>query len=257
MAIEGNLQDMSLVDIIQLRCRDSESSAVLLTRGNQEGAIYFADGQVLHAIHGNDQGEEAFYRLLQWQDAHFVIKKGVESMDQSIHIPWRPLLVQTLQRIDEERSDTVDEHSDMADEGPLRELADRLDHVVAIFALDDDGVAVATLVESEAFDRQAALASLSDTFKRIVGTLSTMNAGAFEETITITSRYRFITRPVGDNRHCVQVVLDGNGNIGAARMHLAAYLATRGEGLSRIGGIIEALEQEKSESSRSYDSIER
>jgi hypothetical protein len=232
MSIEGNLQDMSLVDIIQLRCRDSEPSAVLLTKGDREGAIYFNGGQVLHAVHDGDQGKEAFYQLLSWQDAHFVIEKGLESADQSIHTPWRPLLMQSLQRLDEERANETEEPKDVAGEGTLRELADRLDHVVAVLALSDDGASPTTLVEDETFAVEAATASFSDTVERVVGTLSAMNAGAFEETITITSRYRFITRSVDDSQCCVQVVLDSDGNIGAARMHLAAYLATREEGLA-------------------------
>jgi hypothetical protein len=231
MAIEGNLQDMSLVDIIQLSCRNQEASSVSLSRGDREGAIYFADGQVLHATHDGEEGEDAFYQLLRWEEGNFVIEKGVESSERSIHVPWRHLLMQSLQRIDEERPRSDQESDGMANEGTLGELVDRLDGVVAALILDEKGGAVASLVRDEAFDAQAAADSLADTIGRVTSTLSTTDAGAFEETITITSQYRFITRPVGGGQRWIQVILDEDGSIGAARMHLAAYLATRAEGI--------------------------
>jgi predicted regulator of Ras-like GTPase activity (Roadblock/LC7/MglB family) len=232
MAIEGDLQDMSLVDIIQLNCRNQEASAVSLSRGDREGAIYFADGQVLHATHDGEKGEDAFFQLLKWEEGNFVIKRGVESSERSIHVPWRHLLMQSLQRIDEERTDSDHESDGRDNEGTLGELADRLDGVVAALVLDDEGAAVASLVRDDALDARAAADSLSDTIDRVTSTLSTTDAGGFEEAITITSQYRFITRPVGDGRRWIQVILDEDGSIGAARMHLAAYLATRAEEVS-------------------------
>jgi hypothetical protein len=231
MAIEGNLQDMSLVDIIQLSCRSLEASAVSLKRGDRKGSIYFDEGQVLHAVYEDEQGQEAFFQLLKWEDADFVIEKGVESPDRSIHINWKPLLMQCLQRIDEDRHNDQESDEGRTNEDTLRELADRLDNVVAIFALDGGDTVLASLLEDELLDTEIAVTALSGMTVRIQDALSASRAGAFEENIIMTSQYRFITRPIDDGQCCVHLVLNGNGNIGAARMHLAAYLALQGKKL--------------------------
>ncbi len=51
MAIEGDLHDMNLAEIIQLNCRNAEEARVSLSHEGRSGTLYFADGQVVHATH--------------------------------------------------------------------------------------------------------------------------------------------------------------------------------------------------------------
>ncbi len=233
MAIEGRLQDMSVVDIIQLNCRNREEALVTVRNGDQEGTIYFADGQVIHAVQDEEVGQEAVYRLLKWEEGRFVIEKGVESPKDSINVPWSTLLMQNLHRIDEERGVEAQE---AGDDGLLRELADRLDGFVAAAAIDADGEPLSHLVLEEDFDVEKAIRSLSGMVTQVSKTLEAAEAGTFKEAITITSGYRFIIRPIGDQQAYVQIILDSAGNVGAARMYLAAYLPDRGEELLEKGG---------------------
>lgn len=234
MAIEGSLKDMSLVDIVQLNCRSKAEARVVLRHGERTGAIYFAGGQVVHAECGPDRGGEAFYRLMQWRDGDFVIERDVSSPQQSIEIPWTGLLMQTLQRIDEERGVSVTSPQDAGDREMLEELADRVDGFVAGVVTDVKGTALASLVRDDSLDAEGMMASLTRMVQQVDETLDVMGAGQFEETITITSRYRFITRPAEQEPSepsYIQVIVDADGNIGAARMYLAAYLVTREEEL--------------------------
>jgi hypothetical protein len=238
MAIEGSLKDMSLVDIVQLNCRSNAEARVALRHGEQSGAIYFTGGQVVHAESGPVQGEEAFYQLMRWRDdGDFVIERDVSSPQQSIGIPWTALLMRTLQRIDEERG--VEERGggatssqETGDRQMLEELADRVDGFLAGAVTDAEGAALASLIRDDAFDAERVMTSLTRMVQQVNETLGVMDAGQFEETITITSRYRFITRPAdqeSSDRSYVQVIIDAGGNIGAARMYLAAYLLTQEE----------------------------
>jgi len=227
MAIKGDLQDMSLVDIIQLSCRNEEASIVSLRRDGQDGALYFEDGQVIHATCDQEQGEEAFYQLLKWQEARFTIEKEVEAPERTIHTPWRPLLLQSLQRIDEEDGQRAQEVDQSDGEGSLHELADKLDHVVALFIIDNEGEVVESLLDDSDFDARSAAMALSDTVAQVRAALDAARGGALREIIDLTTEYRFITRPSGDDNSTVHVVLNSEGHIGSARMHLAAYLLTR------------------------------
>lgn len=239
MAIEGNLQDMSMVDIIQLNCRSRESASVTVRDGDHKGVIYFAAGQVTHAIHNGEKGEEAIYQLLKCKKGHFVIEKGVESPERSIDVPWSTLLMRNLHRLDNERD------RKNRDNEPLRELADRLDSVVAASTIDGEGETLSYLMLDGASDVEKTLNSLSAMTLQVARTLDAADAGSLVETITITSKYRFITRPVSDCQAYVQLVLNSDSSIGAARMHLAAYLAVHREELLEKGGCIDQKQTKK------------
>jgi predicted regulator of Ras-like GTPase activity (Roadblock/LC7/MglB family) len=234
MAIEGDVRDLSLVDIVQLHCRRGDEAKVMLDNGAESGEIYFAGGQVVHAQQGAAQGREAFYQLLTWQEAHFVIETGVESPQATIEVPWTGLLMQTLQRIDEERGWAEDRRRQEETQGALhdllRQLADRLDGFGSGLVADGDGQVLASLNVGEVLDENLARAMLFQTVQQTGETLRTMDAGRFEETITMTSDYRFILRPLEEEAEetdvYVQLILNADGNIGAARMYLAAFLAT-------------------------------
>jgi predicted regulator of Ras-like GTPase activity (Roadblock/LC7/MglB family) len=231
VAVKGSLRDISLVDIIQLNCRNQEEAAVTLNHDQRQGTIYFAGGEIVHAEHEQDSGNEAIYQLLKWEDGEFVIEKQVASPQHSIQIPWRALLMQSLQRIDEEKGLAQEAAEAGLDRDVLQELADRLDGFVAILVINAEGTVITHLVVDDDFDLQQAVTSLSETVQQAEGSLAAMNAGAFEEKITITTQYHFITRPIGRTDKYVQIILNGDGNIGAARMYLAAYLVTREEEL--------------------------
>jgi predicted regulator of Ras-like GTPase activity (Roadblock/LC7/MglB family) len=232
MAIEGNLKDMSLVDIVQFNCRGQTEACVTLQRGGQTGAIYFASGQVVHAECGADCGEEAFYRLMQWHEGDFVIEREVPASKQSIMIPWEGLLMQTLHRIDEERGVSAASPQESGDREMLEELAERVDGFVAGAVTDIEGTALTSLVRDDALEAERVMASLTRMVQQVNEALDIIDAGQFEETITITSRYRFITRPANWESvepSYIQVIIGVEGNIGAARMYLAAYLLTQEE----------------------------
>lgn len=232
MAIEGDLKDLSLVDIVQLHCRRGDEAKVLLENGERRGEIYFAGGQVVHAHQDDARGKEAFYQLLNWQEAHFVIETGVASPRTTIEVPWAGLLMQTLQRIDEERGFAEEQRqraeAESALQNLLQQLADRVDGFVSGIVTNVEEEVLADLMVIDALDEQRARAMLFQTVRQAGQTLQAIDAGRFEETITITTEYRFIMRPIEKevDRTYVQIILNADGNIGAARMYLAAFLAT-------------------------------
>ncbi|MFP4346554.1 MAG: DUF4388 domain-containing protein [Anaerolineales bacterium] len=227
MAIEGSLKDMSLVDIIQLICRNREASRVIVEQGQESGAIYLAEGGIVHALQGDEEGEEALYRLLQWEEGRFRIEKDVSSPEQSIHRPWTAILMQVLQRLDEERDAREHEGGDTETEDTtfLQELAERVPGLVAGYITDTLGMTFTGWVAAQksAFDAEAAPEGLFRLIGSVEEALEAIEAGALEETITVTANYRFITRCYDEGTRCLQIVLATDGNLGAARMYLTAY----------------------------------
>jgi hypothetical protein len=77
------------------------TTVLVITRDGEKGTIYFNEGEVIHAECGEQKGEEAFYKILSWQDGEFVSKMGTISPIQTINYNWEHLLFEAMRRNDE------------------------------------------------------------------------------------------------------------------------------------------------------------
>jgi len=106
--VSGNLRDMSLTSIVQITCTDMRSARLILRQLNsmpggeeQEGVIFFENGQIVHAAAGSLQGAEAVYELLGWDEGSFQMESNVVAPRQTITVPWTDLLLEGTKRLDE------------------------------------------------------------------------------------------------------------------------------------------------------------
>jgi len=98
MATTGSLREIPLAALIETGCRARTSARLRLQQGEGEGEIYFADGEIVHAVWGDLKGEPALWRLLGWTDGTFTFEDGVRSPERTIYRPWRELLLEGMQR---------------------------------------------------------------------------------------------------------------------------------------------------------------
>jgi predicted regulator of Ras-like GTPase activity (Roadblock/LC7/MglB family) len=133
--------------------------------------------------------------------------------------------MQIMQRIDEESQRTVETQSSAESSDILKELADRVPGFVAGYITNMEGETV--FAESPAdhatFELDAAPEALFEVLTVVNRVLETVEAGQLQEVITLTGKYRFITRYMEKDGICLQLVLTADGNLGAARMYLTAY----------------------------------
>ncbi len=101
MPLQGNLQEMSLANLIQVSCQEMRSAELTLQRADQIGDVYFSDGQVVHATLGTLRGEEAVYELLTWDNGTFVLDRDVAAPEKTITINWSALLLEGMKRVAE------------------------------------------------------------------------------------------------------------------------------------------------------------
>jgi len=106
--VSGNLRDMSLTSIVQITCTDMKSAKLVLRQPNsmpggeeQEGVIFFENGQIVHAAVGSLRGTEAVYELLSWDEGFFQMESNVVAPRQTITVPWTHLLLEGTNRLDE------------------------------------------------------------------------------------------------------------------------------------------------------------
>lgn len=85
MALEGSLQDLSLIDLIELFRIGLKTGVLRLIGGAERGAVYVRAGCLIDAVlvRGPTRqviatADEALIRLLQWQDARFTFQPDSE-----------------------------------------------------------------------------------------------------------------------------------------------------------------------------------
>ena len=100
--ISGNLESLSLADIIQTLTIGLKTACVSLNLGEQSGKIWFENGTLQHAKTKQLKGEEAFYEMVRWQSGEFVIEHGVRTKQNSISADAMFLLMEGLRLMDEE-----------------------------------------------------------------------------------------------------------------------------------------------------------
>lgn len=101
MAFQGSLKELPLPDIIQLVSVSGKTGMFLLEDGGSSGAIYLRQGQIVHAVVGDLEGEEAVYELAIWREGDFVFTPGEDAGKTTIQKSNTNLLMEAARRIDE------------------------------------------------------------------------------------------------------------------------------------------------------------
>ena len=100
----GEVVGLSLTDVIQLKGHNRYTGCITVGYGDQEGVIYFGDGEIIHAELGDQVGEQAIYQIIKWPGGTFNIHPEMTSNVCTIHYRTDFLLLEALRRMDEERA---------------------------------------------------------------------------------------------------------------------------------------------------------
>jgi predicted regulator of Ras-like GTPase activity (Roadblock/LC7/MglB family)/CheY-like chemotaxis protein len=115
---QGTISGVDLMDIIQLNGLSHATSALKIATTEEEGMIFFMDGEVVHAICGQITGEDAFFKVLEFQDGSLQNIRGAEPPVVSINKSLESLLFEAAMRSDEvaaKLNDTGDQPTTVPD----------------------------------------------------------------------------------------------------------------------------------------------
>ena len=82
--VEGDLVDLTLPSLLQAMSRECSTAILRLQRGPSQGAMYFAEGVLVHAVSGPVTGDEAACELLGWPDGRFRLARDGEPQPRTI-----------------------------------------------------------------------------------------------------------------------------------------------------------------------------
>jgi hypothetical protein len=93
--VEGDLNDLTLPSLLQVMSRECSTAILRLQRGTNQGAMYFAEGVLIHATAGQVSGDEAACELLGWPDGRFRLARDPEPQPRTITDRLARLVVDT------------------------------------------------------------------------------------------------------------------------------------------------------------------
>jgi hypothetical protein len=144
-----------LPDLIQIYTVSLANGALTIRRGNDYGTIWFDRGEMVHAVCGRQTGEEAVYRMLQWQTGLFSLDPDARSSIRSITASWQNVLMEGCRLLDEEAASRPSAAVNTALDGVLTALEQALGGIRAVAVFEADGTVVTHRSAVEGLDLAA------------------------------------------------------------------------------------------------------
>jgi CheY-like chemotaxis protein len=111
--IRGDLEQVSLVDMLQLLAMNRRTGALSITTAHGSGEVRLAEGQVVDAVYRRLTGERALYRLLAERQGRFAFSPGDPPTLRRIQASTNMLLMEAMRQVDEQtarRTSLAPEH---------------------------------------------------------------------------------------------------------------------------------------------------
>jgi len=99
--VSGSLSEMSLPDIIQILGAGHKTGKIILKNKDQSAEIHMEDGRIVNALIDNLKGEEAFYKILYWNEGNFTIDPNIVITERLINLSNDSLMLEEYRGMDE------------------------------------------------------------------------------------------------------------------------------------------------------------
>jgi pSer/pThr/pTyr-binding forkhead associated (FHA) protein len=89
-----------LAEILQSTCTARHSGQITFRSAASYGYVFLQQGQVVHAMCGTVEGEEAVYLMLSWPPGTFILNEDILPHKRTISLTWEQLLFEGARRAD-------------------------------------------------------------------------------------------------------------------------------------------------------------
>ena len=101
--LAGKLSTISLEELIQTLYTANKTGVLTIDNGGDKGKIFIKNGLVIHAMTKNLKGEQAFFRVMTWNEASFRFVPGESNVERTVTMNVHGLLLEAMKRIDDMR----------------------------------------------------------------------------------------------------------------------------------------------------------
>ena len=236
---------MAVADLVQHTCEERKTARLQIQNSDQQAALYFKDGNLIHAILGDRVGEEVVYELLHWNEGRFNLEAITDTPRTTIRRNWSGILLEGARRFDENESkeskafdpfeseqNNQPEVTEMAKfDDILKEMSGEVTGYVASALVGMDGINLASHTNSKNADPEALSANLTMLMKLVDGAVDKLHAGVLEDDlVTADNAYILMHFLPGKQYYLGLAVNRKTGNLGNMRLISKVY----GERLAKV-----------------------
>ena len=234
MGIQGNIRDMSVADLIQHNCSDRKKAKLVIICEDKEAALYFKDGNVVHATLENAEGEEVIYQVLAWEEGTFTLTTNVDAPKISIERSWSGLLMEGARLLDEQKFEPEMVISDKKEkrevkmaqnmEEVLEEMSTEMNGFMAGAVAGLDGMNIAQISKGKT-NPESVTAQLTIFLKLASSSNEKSGMGVMEDLLIQTENvYIMNVYLPGDKQHFLITIADRKtGSLGNMRLISKIY----------------------------------
>lgn len=92
--------EAGLAEILQTLCKAGRSGQLTFRAAASHGYLFLQQGQVVHAVCGTVEGEEAVYLMLSWPPGMYLMNDDILPHKRTISLTWEQLLFEGARRMD-------------------------------------------------------------------------------------------------------------------------------------------------------------
>jgi hypothetical protein len=100
-AFEGNLDQLSLPDILRLLIQGMKTGRLSLSSEGNSGEVFMSGGRIVHAVAGIEDGEAALFDMITWPKGRFRFEPDIQSPDDTLTTETETLLRESERRFRE------------------------------------------------------------------------------------------------------------------------------------------------------------
>ena len=103
--VRGSLAQMNVIDLMQSLEMGRKSCQLTLTHEGDKCEVFFAEGQVKHAVYGPLRGDQAVFKVLRWTGGSFQLDFEGKTDQETTQLNTQGLLMEGLRLLDESQRD--------------------------------------------------------------------------------------------------------------------------------------------------------
>ncbi len=254
MAVQGDLSEISLINLIQLNCQSETTGRLTLTDQGRQAQVFFESGEIVHATLGQRSGQEVFYEILEWCSGEFVLEAGIPASTRTIHTSCSDLLLHGLHRLDEKgapqpttnsqqplpedvgklfglEKSTLPHSGDTRMEATmaqnmqeiLTELGKEVAGLLTAAVVGMDGLPIADISRG-AVDVEQVSAQMTLLIKLVETTTEKLGSGTVQDYLLTTDKAYLLLRFLGNTQYYLGISADRSQvNLGKIRLYSRVY----------------------------------